>query len=103
MNLSFLDRLRNPDADFSWYLRMLAMIVPLSLSFLIMIFLVSVVVIKKITGFEFVGTSFLNKFENVFIYSIMAIILVPYVTLKILHAYVILKLKKKGIPTGYLT
>jgi cytochrome b subunit of formate dehydrogenase len=82
---------------------MLAMIVPLGLGFFIIIILVTTFVIVKITGVEFVEISFLPKFEKILIYFTVAIILLPYAILKILHVYVYFKLKKKGIPQGHLT
>ena len=98
MNRAFLEKLRNPDTDFSMHLKMLSMIIPLGMGFLFTIILVALVVIVKITSVELVGTP--SPYPKVLIYSPGAIIFITYVTLQILRAYVYFKLKKKDNSQG---
>lgn len=88
MGKSFFEKLRNPDAVFSSHLHMLAMIVLLGFSFLAMIISLVSYAIAKLTGANFL-ISLISK-----PITILIIILLPYVTLKILQVYVYFKLKK---------
>ncbi len=56
MNRSFIDKLRNPDNDFLGYLRMLSLIVPLGIGFLIILTLFLSLLITKLAGAESVVT-----------------------------------------------
>jgi uncharacterized membrane protein len=87
---SFLEKLRNPDVDFLLHLKMLAMIIPLGLGFLITI----IILVLMVTGAKFIAIPWLSK---AFLYFIVTIMLLPYITLKILQVYVYFKLKNRGV------
>lgn len=85
---SFLERLSNPDPDFQLYLRALAMLVPLGFNFLFVIVCLIAYTITKLTG---VGLLAPIVFQPI---TLLVILLLPYVTVKMLQVYVYFRIKK---------
>jgi hypothetical protein len=96
MNRSFVDKLKNPDEDFIWYLRMLSHIVPLGIGFLIILVLLLSLLFIKLAGTDAPATRAIYWLTSPLSYLILSAILIPYVVLKVLQLYVSAKIKKRS-------
>lgn len=98
MGNSFSDRVRDPDEDFLWRVRMWGRVVPLAMGFVSGVMLVASILIVKLSGPESIMVPGAMGFLRYFKYLIIPLIVAPYLALRVLEIYVRVKIKRKTSP-----